>query len=121
MTSILDALAATRGWPFTPPSDSCRRRRPNKAALAQTDSPVDQRLDPNRSASAARHHDPRVGGRAPIVETARDPVQSDRPVSIHHEGDLLRRPRLRTSREEALLRRLFFSSTGQTRDVSAVD
>src|SRR5829696_7740223 len=45
---------------------------PNKAALAQTDSPVDQRLDPNRSPSVARHHDPRVGGRAPIVETARD-------------------------------------------------
>lgn len=34
-------------------------------------------------------HDPAVGDGPLVIETDRDAVQSDRPVDMHHEGDIV--------------------------------
>jgi len=67
-----------------------RRARP----VTEVDAAVNQRLDPQTPRERGRQHDPGVGDRPLIIELNPDGVQSDRPVSMHHEGDLLRGPRL---------------------------
>jgi hypothetical protein len=64
-------------------------------ALTEIDALIDQRLDAQALSQACREHDPRVSDRALVIENDPDRVQSDRPVSMHHEGDLLCRPRTR--------------------------
>ncbi len=53
----------------------------------------------------------RVGDRPLVIERDPDPVQSDRLVMLHHEGDLLTRPRLPETVAFRLLRRSFFVHT----------
>jgi len=60
--------------------------------LAKVDRLVDEFLDPESLGQRRREHDPRVGDRPLVVKRDRDAVQSDRPVSMHHEGDLLLQP-----------------------------
>ena len=43
-----------------------------------------------------------------VIEGDLHGVQSDRPVIVHHEGDLLRGPRMPSHPGKALLRRSFF-------------
>jgi hypothetical protein len=81
-----------------------RRARP----VTKINSPVDQRLDSQARRERRRQHDPGVGDRPLIIEHDRHAIQSDRPVSMHHEGDLLRGPRLPSQSVKSLLRRSFF-------------
>ena len=57
--------------------------------LAQDHALLDERLDPQSLRERRRQDDPGVRDRPLIVKTDRDAVQSDRPVNMHHEGDLL--------------------------------
>jgi hypothetical protein len=57
--------------------------------VAEIDAPVDKRLDPQSRGERRHQHDPRVSDRPLIVERDPDAVQSDRPATMHHEGDLL--------------------------------
>jgi hypothetical protein len=52
-------------------------------------------LDPQPPGKRRDKHDPGVGDSAFVIETDLHDVQSDRRVIVHHEGDLLRGPRLR--------------------------
>jgi hypothetical protein len=54
---------------------------------------VDKRVD-RQPLRSGNEHDPRVCDRTLIVESHLDTVQSDGAVIVHHEGDLLRGPRL---------------------------
>ncbi len=72
---------------------------------------VDERLDPQALRECRSEHDSRVSDRSLVVEGHRDTVQSDRSVIVHHEGDILRRPRRRHSREKAVLRRSCFHTS----------
>ena len=89
MQSAPSAIAETSVITFAP-AFAAPGRSPRSTRL------VDQRLDPQALRQRRRQHDSRVSDRALVVEAGRDAVQSDRPVSMHHEGDLLCGPRLRT-------------------------
>jgi hypothetical protein len=65
-----------------------RRARP----VAEVDCLINECLDPEPISKRRDQHDPRVGDRSLIVELDPNAVQSDRPVSMHHEGDLLLQP-----------------------------
>ncbi len=58
-------------------------------ALAEIHARIDERLDPQPPGERRRQHDSGVRDRPLIIENDRDAVQSDRPVNMHHEGDLL--------------------------------
>jgi hypothetical protein len=62
--------------------------RPGQLA-AQTHAPSRQTLDPQPPSDRRGQHDPRVRDRPLIIEADLHTVQSDRPVILHHEGDLL--------------------------------
>jgi hypothetical protein len=66
-----------------------RTRVPGSDTLAQHDALIDERLDPQPLRERRRQDDPGVRDRPLIVKADRDAVQSDRPVNMHHEGDLL--------------------------------
>jgi hypothetical protein len=51
--------------------------------------PLRQRLDPQPSDERRYEHHTGVTDRPLIVKTDLQTVQSDRPVIVHHEGDLL--------------------------------
>ena len=57
--------------------------------LAKHDTRVDQRLDPQPLRERPRQDDSGVRDRPLVIERDRDAIQSDRPVNMHHEGDLL--------------------------------
>ncbi len=69
-----------------------RPRVGRSPTVAQTDRVVDERLDPQALRKRRGEHDSRVGDRPLIIESHRDNIQSDPPVIMHHEGDLLRGP-----------------------------
>jgi hypothetical protein len=70
---------------------------------AQTHHPLRERLDPQSSGERRDEHDPGVRDRPLVIEADLHGVQSDRSVIVHHEGDLLRGPRIPTHPGQALL------------------
>jgi hypothetical protein len=57
----------------------------------QAHAPVHEALDPQPHRQRRHQHDPGIGDRPALIEANVDTVQSDRPVIVHHEGDLLTR------------------------------
>jgi len=62
--------------------------------LAEIDGLLDERLDPEALGERRGQHDPSVRHHPLIIEGNLHAAQSERPVIVHHEGDLLRGPRL---------------------------
>jgi hypothetical protein len=65
-------------------------------------------FDPQPPGERCDEHDPGIGNHPLVIKDDLHNVQSDQPVIVHHEGDLLRGPRLRLQPGKALLRRSFF-------------
>jgi len=70
-----------------------RARVGRARSLTEVDGLIDQRPDPQPLRERRRQHDPGVGDGTLIVELHRETFQSDRAVSMHHQGDLLLQPR----------------------------
>jgi hypothetical protein len=75
---------------------------------AQAHEALRERLDPQPLSERHDEHDPGVGDHPLVIEGDLHSIQSDQPVIVHHEGDLLRGPRMPTHPRKALLRRSFF-------------
>ena len=65
------------------------RVRGARQVAAQPHQPASERLDPQPPSERRDQRDPGVRDHALIVELDPHPIQSDRPVILHHEGDLL--------------------------------
>jgi hypothetical protein len=71
-----------------PARDDLRTRVRRARPLAEIDGLIDQRLDPQPPGKCRRQHNPAPATARSSLNT----TESDRPVSMHHEGDLLRGP-----------------------------
>jgi hypothetical protein len=89
--------------------------------LAEHNAPIDQRLDPQSLGERRGYDDPGVRDRPLIVKDDRDAIQSDRPVTMHHEGDLLLQAATAESVAFHLLRRSFFAQDRTEPPSAAVD
>jgi hypothetical protein len=85
--AVVDAVRAERDRRHQ--RHHLRARVARSGALAEIHARVDKRLDPEPPGERRRQDDSSVGDRPLIIETDRDAIQSDRPVNMHHEGDLL--------------------------------
>lgn len=94
------------------------RARPIRA---QAHEALRESLDSQPLRERCDEHDPRVCDRSVVIKGDLHSVQSDRPVIVHHEGDLLRGPRLRLQPEKALVRRSFFLQHRTTPPTTAAD
>ena len=101
MQSAPSAIAETSVITFAPAFAA-------PGTLAEVDALIDQRLDPQPLRERRRQHDPGVRDRPLVIERDRDAVQSDRPVNMHHEGDLLSQAATAAIGRFSLLRRSFF-------------
>jgi hypothetical protein len=70
----------------------------------------DQRLEPNRVASAAASMSPASATARSSIKGHRHTVWSDRPFIMHDEGDFLRGSRLPVTVMKGLFRRPFFAT-----------
>jgi hypothetical protein len=73
VSSILSAPSSSRARPIAP----------------QPHQPTRERLDPQPLRERRDQHHPRVTDDPLVVEFDPHAVQSDRPVIMHHQGDLL--------------------------------
>ena len=90
--AVIDAVRAQRHRRDQGHHLGARIGRPR--AVTEIDAVLDERLDPKPLSERRGQHDPRIRHHPLVIEHRLHTVQSDRPVNMHHEGDLLRGPRL---------------------------